>query len=381
MSKLLAFLLGLAALQVAVAAEAATTPTLTLHVSSPRVLYGHGVTLSGRLAGGIVAGRTVVIDARPYGTSAPHAVAVVSTGLGGKWSYRVNPTIQTSYDAHAAGTKSLGITVGVAPRVIVTELGNGRLRAEIDAVRPFGGRMIELQRLTVGHTWSTIARKRLSPASIAVLSPKLSTSIIRVAMSINQAGAGYLGAASHPLVYRSELLTMAPSAFKVEYGHPLTLAGRLVNGPAGTRVSIFARAYGSSVPKKLATVRTGSAGRFSLTVRPSIRTVYRAAVAGLQSPAAVTVGVQPTLVLRELTGGHLLASVTGGKAFAGASVKLQRMAGTTWHTVAKQQLGTGSSTIFTLRLPDSMVRLALSVNQAGAGYLGSTSHSLVYRAV
>ena len=337
--------------------------------------------LSGRLTGGTVAGRTVVIDARPYGTSAPHAVAVVSTGPGGKWSYRVNPTIQTSYDAHAAGTKSLGATVGVAPLATVTELGNGRIRAEIDAVRPFGSRFIELQRLTVAHTWSTVQRKRLSSASIAVLSPKLPTSIIRVAMSINQAGAGYLGAASHPLVYRPELLTMAPSAYRVEYGHPLTLSGRLVNGRAGTRVAIFARAYGSSVPKKVATVRTGSAGGFSLMVRPSIRTVYRASVAGLRSPAAVVVGVQPTLVLHELTGGQLLARVTGGKSFAGASVKLQRMGNRTWHTVAKRQLGTASSTIFTLRLPGSMVRLALSVNQAGAGYLGSTSHSLVYRAV
>ena len=337
MRKFLALLLGLTALQVAVAAEAAGTPALTLHVSSPRVLYGHGVTLSGRLTGGIVAGRTVVIDARPYGTSAPHAVAVVSTGLSGKWSYRVNPTIQTSYDAHAAGTDSPGVTVGVAPRVIVSELGNGRIRAEIDALRPFGGRLIELQRMTAAHAWQTVLRKRLSSTSIAVLSPKLPTSTIRVAMSINQAGAGYLGAASHALVYRSELLTMRPTAFKVEYGHSLTLAGRLVNGTAGTRVAIFARAYGSSVPKKLGTVTTGRFGRFSLTVRPSVRTVYRAAVSGLRSPAPVTVGVQPILTLHELNGGQLLATVAGGKSFAGSSVKLQRMTGRAWQTVAKRR--------------------------------------------
>ncbi len=97
---MLALLVGLAALQVVAAAAAGTSPSLTLLASSPRVLYGHGVTLSGRLTGGVVAGKTVVIDARPYGTSAPHPVAAVSTSLAGRWSYRVNPTIQTSYEAH-----------------------------------------------------------------------------------------------------------------------------------------------------------------------------------------------------------------------------------------------------------------------------------------
>ena len=52
------------------------------------------------------------------------------------------------------------------------------------------------------------------------------------------------------------------------------------------------------------------------------------------------------------------------------------MTGNVWTTVAKRQLGKDSTTVFTLHLPDSMVRLAMSVNQAGAGYLGSTSHPL-----
>jgi hypothetical protein len=31
----------------------------------------------------------------------------------------------------------------------------------------------------------------------------LPRSVVRVAMSVNQAGAGYLGTSSHPLVYRT----------------------------------------------------------------------------------------------------------------------------------------------------------------------------------
>jgi hypothetical protein len=56
--------------------------------------------------------------------------------------------------------------------------------------------------------------------------------------------------------------------------------------------------------------------------------------------------------------------------------------GSTWQTIAKRGLSTRSSTTFALHVAaNSMVRVAMSVNQAGAGYLGSTSHSLLYRAV
>ena len=378
---MLVSLVGLAALTVAAAAQAGTSSSLTLSASSPRVLYGHGVMLSGRLSGGLVAGKTVIIEARPYGTSAPHPVAAVSTRRSGAWSYRVNPTIQTSYEAHVAGTKSPGATVGVAPRVTVTELQNGHLRAEVSAMNPFTHRLIQLQQKAAHGTWKTVDRQRLSPASVAVFAPKIGTSTIRIAMSINQAGAGYLGAASHPLTYRAERLTMKPSGYRAEYGHGITLSGRLVNGQPGARVAIFARRYGTSVPAKIATLATRNGGRFSLTVRPTVRTVYRAAVPGLRSPGSAIIGVQPMLTLRQLSGGRLMATATAGKSFVGKSVQLQRMKGNVWTTVAKRQLGKGSTTVFALHLPDSMVRLAMSVNQAGAGYLGSTSHSIESRGV
>ncbi len=382
MSRLLALFVGLAALQVVAAAAAGNPPSLTLLVSSPRVLYGHGVTLSGRLAGKAVAGKTVVIDARPYGTSAPHPVAAVSTSLAGRWSYRVNPTIQTSYEARVGATRSPGATVGVAPRVTVSELANGRVRAQVSAMNPFTNRLIQLQQKASGGAWTTVDRKRLSSSSIAVFSPRVGTSTIRIAMSINQAGAGYLGAASHAFTYRAEQLTMKPSALRVEYGHGVTLSGQLLNGKPGTHVAIFARRYGSSGPTKIATLATGSKGGFSVTVRPTVRTVYRAAVAGLPSPANAIIGVQPTLTVHQLGGGRLVATASAGKkTFVGKAVQLQRMTNHVWRTVAKRQLGKDSTTVFTLHLPDSMVRVAMSVNQAGAGYLGSTSHPLTYRAV
>ena len=43
-------------------------------------------------------------------------------------------------------------------------------------------------------------------------------------MSVNQAGAGYLGAMSHPLLFRQRTLTMTPSTTRVLFGHAITLA-------------------------------------------------------------------------------------------------------------------------------------------------------------
>jgi hypothetical protein len=60
-------------------------------------------------------------------------------------------------------------------------------------------------------------------------------------------------------------------------------------------------------------------------------------------------------------------------------VQLQRLSGSRWQTVAKQPLGSTSSATFSGSLSRSLIRVAMSVNQAGKGFLGSTSHPLYYR--
>jgi len=61
-------------------------------------------------------------------------------------------------------------------------------------------------------------------------------------------------------------------------------------------------------------------------------------------------------------------------------VQLQRRTSSGWQTIAKRPLH-GSAATFLVSLPTGLVRVAMSVNQAGAGYLGTTSHTLVYRAI
>jgi hypothetical protein len=373
-------LTGLVLVPSAMAAGAGAPQTLSLGPTSTKVLYGHGVILTGRLSGGLVAGRKVTVDARPYGASAPHVAATAFTNVNGAFIVKVRPRIETTYQAHAGPVMSSKLTVGVSPRVTVTVLANGRVRAQVKAGRSLEGRMIELQQRGTDGTWTTVARKQLSAASIAVIEPSIATSTIRVAMSINQAGAGYLGAASHPLLFRERTLTLAPASFRVLYGHSLTLNGRLVNGTAGEHIAIIARPYGHS-SGRVANVVTGPKGRFSIRVVPRIQTTYQARLGTAQSSTPITVGVAPAITVKEIGGGVLTAHVSATPTLRGRMVELQRLTAGTWQTVAKRPLNARSTAKFTLALSHSTIRVAMSVNQAGAGYLGSFTHPFLYRAL
>ena len=196
MRTLVALCCALLALPLAAAAQPGTSSALTLSVSSSQAVYGHPVLLSGRLSGSHAAGRAVALDAWPYGAAAAHRLAVVTTDGGGAWTYRAHPAIQTAYQANGPGAMSARVTVGVHPAITVTRLANGRLRASVHAGHSFTGRFVQLQTGNADGSWTTVDRKRLSRASQAVLTPPAGTGDVRVAMSVNQSGAGYLGATS-----------------------------------------------------------------------------------------------------------------------------------------------------------------------------------------
>jgi len=175
---------------------------------------------------------------------------------------------------------------------------------------------------------------------------------------------------------------MTASTLKVLYGHRVTLTGRLVNGRAGRHVTILAMPYGRK-PFVFAILTTDQTGGFSVNATPTIRTTYQAQFGGTRQSQARTVGIRPTMTVHELSNGRLLARVEAASLLTGHVVQLQRLiGGGTWQTVAKRPLIANATATFRLLvLPTSTVRVAMSVNQAGAGYLGSTSHPLLYRAV
>jgi hypothetical protein len=339
------------------------------------------MTISGRLSGGQVGERSVSVFAWPYGRSAPTRIATLRTSPNGLFGFQAFPRIRTSYWVTDGKLTTPKQVVGVSPVLSASVLPGGHVLGHVTAAHSFYGRTMQLQLRNANGSWTTVQRRPVGLHSTAIFTKSIPAGTIRLAMSVNQTGAGYLGAATHALRYRPLFLTMKPVSFKVLFGHPVTLTGRLVNGGAGRHVAIVAQAYGRTSGARIATVTTKRGGVFSLKVKPAIMTTYQARLGAINPSTPMTVGVRPAMSVIELGNGSLRAHVTAAKTFHGRMVKLQKLVGSSWHTVAKKPLSRSSTATFAVSLPRSVVRVAMSVNQAGAGYLGTFSHPLVYRAI
>jgi hypothetical protein len=176
-------------------------------------------------------------------------------------------------------------------------------------------------------------------------------------------------------------VTIAQAAHQVVHGRFVTLSGTVSNKQTGIRVTILAQPFGETSFQSVGTALTGNGGAWSFAARPTIRTVYVAnAEGGTSTP--VVVGVRPAVSLRRITNGRLSTRVVAGTSFATKLVQLQRLRNGRWVTVKRARLNARSAAIFkATALPRgrSTIRIAMSVNQAGPGYLGGFSRTMVYR--
>jgi hypothetical protein len=176
-------------------------------------------------------------------------------------------------------------------------------------------------------------------------------------------------------------VTLATPALRVVYGRGLTLTGVVPTRRAGEVVTVLAQQLGESSFRSIASVTTGADGTWRYLARPRIRTAYAAGWGGGQSPAAV-VGVRPAVAFRRTATGVLSTRVVGARSFAGRIVQLQRRTGTgRWVLLKRVRLNARSAKLFRATLPRgvSRLRIAISVNQAGAGYLAGFSRTIVVR--
>jgi hypothetical protein len=183
------------------------------------------------------------------------------------------------------------------------------------------------------------------------------------------------------LAFTTAGVTLTASATAVVYGRSVMLSGVVPTRRAGELVTIFAREVGGVSPHSLASVVTDATGTWRLLARPTILTYYLAGWNGGFTPETV-VGVRPSVSFRALAGRRFKVRVAGSHSFAGRSVKLQRQtAGGRWVTVKRVRLGRNSGAIFRARLPRgrSVLRIAMSVNQAGFGYLAGFSRTITVR--
>jgi hypothetical protein len=180
-----------------------TTVGVTLATPASRVVYGRGILLSGFVPTRR-AGETVIIFAQPLGEGSPRSVATVLTASDGSWRWLAKPRIRTSYAAQWAGALSAASVVAVRPAVSLRRTASGRFATRVLGVRSFAGRGVQLQRRSATGRWITIKRVRLNGHSSALIKASLprGRSVLRIAMSINQAGAGYLAGFSRTIVVR-----------------------------------------------------------------------------------------------------------------------------------------------------------------------------------
>jgi plastocyanin len=176
-------------------------------------------------------------------------------------------------------------------------------------------------------------------------------------------------------------VSIAASAPIVTYGDTVTLGGKVSSGKASEQVVIYGKPYGEVSYLQLATVLTADGGLWSYTVKPELLTTYQAQWKNLKS-AEIQTAVEPKLTLKRI-GAWFIVRVDAARSFKNHWVYVQRRSALgQWVNVKKVIIGTAKTQRFKVRvLPSglSRLRLFMTVNQAGVGYLASDSNTLLVR--
>ena len=179
-------------------------PAVTIGASLPIIVYGQQVTLSGTVSSGN-ANEKVTIYQQPYPQTSFAELTTVLTTTNGAWNLVLTPSprILTQYQAKWSGRTSVNVAVNVRPRIRLTQR-NGKFTTIVQSATSHARLSVLAQRLSRFGQWVTLKKVRLGGRSSAVFRLTLpkGKSRIRVAMSINQAGAGYLDGYSPTITVR-----------------------------------------------------------------------------------------------------------------------------------------------------------------------------------
>src|SRR5919202_6928616 len=179
-------------------------PSVTIGASLPIIVYGQQVTLSGAVSSGNP-NEKVTIYQQPYPQASFQELTTVLTTTGGVWQVVLSPSpkILTQYQARWTGRTSITVGVQVRPRIRLS-YRRGRFSTAAQSATSHAGKFVTAQRLSRFGQWVTLKKVRLGGRSTAVFKMRLpkGKSRIRVAMSVNQAGAGYLAGYSPTITVR-----------------------------------------------------------------------------------------------------------------------------------------------------------------------------------
>ncbi len=178
-------------------------PTVTLTASLSILTYGTKATLSG-VVSSHKAGEPVTIYYQPYPQPNLIQRATLLTSEGGNYSFIVAPQIATNYQVAWKGAYATPTSIQVAPKLSLGRNNGWIIHAS--AGRSFAGRAVQFQRLNVATSqWVTLRKVLLNARSSAKVLYALPKGVnhLRLTMSVNQAGAGFLGVIGPTITWRS----------------------------------------------------------------------------------------------------------------------------------------------------------------------------------
>jgi plastocyanin len=178
-------------------------PAVSIGAAQPIVTWGQSVHLAG-IVSSHEANQRVTVYSRPYPQASFSQITTVLTTTGGVWDLLVKPTILTVYEAKWRSSTSTVITLGVRPKIGFS-VRRGVFRVHVYGDHSFRGRAVYVQRLSGFGQWVKIKKVVLGSGSkkaFRIRKLRKGTSRLRVFMSVNQAGAGYLSGYSRTIKVR-----------------------------------------------------------------------------------------------------------------------------------------------------------------------------------
>jgi plastocyanin len=178
-------------------------PAVTIAATAPILIFGQGTTISGQVSNG-QANERVTVYGQPYGNQSSFLIATLLTGPNGVWSVGVKPDLLTTYSARWKGTVSANVSVNVRPKIGFSVNRRGLAAIKVRTARSMAGHRVYIQRFTRFHEWVKFRRVVLNARSgkLVRLHVRRGRYTLRVYMTVNQAGAGYLDGWSRTVVYR-----------------------------------------------------------------------------------------------------------------------------------------------------------------------------------
>ena len=294
------------------------------------------------------------------------ATSAAGTGTGGDQTFTTSgPPVVTTGPASGIGANTATLTGSVDP--------NGHSTSwffQYGMTTAYGAK-------TSSKSAGSARGAKAVTAPLAGLTPGTTYHYRLVATS----SAGTVFGADAVFTTTGPAVTIAAAARIVVFGRGVLLSGTISSKQTDQQVVVFAQRFGSASFTSKATTLTGAGGEWSLVVRPTVHTTYKATWNGSPS-STVAISVRPSISLRVLTGARFTTRVAPNGPFYGRIVQLQRRrANGTWLTIARKRLSRFSTAVFHPKLPRgrSTLRVAMSVNQTGPGYLGGFSRSVTFR--